>query len=76
MRIHLGGHLRWYDVEKRARLELTLDAPVTLLQLLERLGVPSAEVAVAAVNGEAAGLQETIVSGSEDVDFYPPSGGG
>lgn len=76
MRLHLGGHLSWYDAQKRAWLEVHLAEPISLLALLQQLGVPSAEVAVVAVNGAAVALEEARVSDGDRVELFPPVGGG
>lgn len=76
MRIHLGGHLAWYDREKRDWLELSQPEPVSLVELAARLGVPAAEVAVIAVNRRLAHWDDAPVGGQDVVEFYPPMGGG
>lgn len=76
MRLTLGGHLRWYAPERLSRLELVLDAPRPLAQLLESLGVPPAEVAVTLVNGRRVRLEDAIVIDPDEVRLYPPVGGG
>ena len=50
MEVHLGGHLAFYDRQKRSRFEVHLDAETPLLEVIRMLGVPEAEIAVAAVN--------------------------
>ncbi len=76
MRVHLGGHLSWYDPGKRAWLEFAEPGPIALLELVRRLGVPPAEIAVATVNRRAVDL-ETAVAGDEDtVEFFTAVGGG
>jgi sulfur carrier protein ThiS len=76
MRLHLGGHLNWYDTSKRSWLELDLQAPVRLSGLLEEYGIPAAEVALYVVNGELVELEEALVSNTDRVELYPPVGGG
>ncbi len=76
MRLHLGGHLAWYDPQKRSDISLDLPEPVPLLTLVERLGLPKGEIAIAAVNGNAVVLQEALVGGNDRVELYPPIGGG
>jgi len=76
MRLHLGGHLSWYDPYKRAWLEIRLSEPADLLALLRKLHVPPAEVAVAAVNGTAVPLEDARVNDSDKVELFPPVGGG
>ena len=76
MRLHLGGHLAWYDPQKRTDVELDLSEPIPLIQLLDQLGVPRAEVAIAAVNGTAVTIEDARVSDSDRVALFPPVGGG
>ena len=76
MQLHLGGHLSWYDPQKRPRLEIKLAEPVSLMSLLEQLNVPAAEIAVATVNRVAVALQDAQVSDSDSVELFPPVGGG
>jgi sulfur carrier protein ThiS len=76
MRIHLGGHLNWYDAQKRAWLVQRQSEPITLFALAQQLGLPAAEIAIVAVNGRACALETTVVTDSDKVEFYPPLGGG
>ena len=76
MRLHLGGHLDWYDPQKRAWLDLRLDTPLLLTDLLQQLGIPSGEVAIVAVDRRAVPLEGTTVSDGNRVELYPPMGGG
>ena len=76
MRLHLGGHLDWYDPQKRAWLDLRLDAPLLLTDLLQQLGIPAGEVAIVAVDRRAVPLEGTRVSDGNRVELYPPMGGG
>ncbi len=76
MRVHLGGHLSWYDPQKRAWLELTPAGPIALLELVRRLGVPRAEIAVAAVNRRAVDLETAVAADGDTVEFFTAVGGG
>ena len=76
MRLHLGGHLAWYDPQKRSWLELHLPEPASLIELARQLGLPEGEIAVVAVNGRAARLEDARVSDGDCVELYPPLGGG
>ena len=77
MKLHLGGHLSWYDPHKRAWVELKLSAPTTLGEVLKMLGVPMAEIAVGAVNGAAIfSFEDVRVVDGDRVELYPPIGGG
>ncbi len=77
MRVHLGGHLSWYDAGQRAWLDLAeLDRPATPLALLRLLGVPPAEVVIVRINGRPAELDDTPLAPGDLVEYYPPVGGG
>ena len=76
MRLHLAGHLAWYDPQKRSRVEIAVPQPTWLTDLLRDLGIPIAEIAVTAVNGVAVDLPTARVSDTDRVELFPPVGGG
>jgi molybdopterin converting factor small subunit len=76
MHVHLGGHLSWYDVERRAQVDLALPERVELATVAQRLGVPVGEIAIAVVNGRLAPSLEIQVGDADRVEFFPPVGGG
>lgn len=76
LRIHLGGHLSWYDPDKRDWLTLHLPAPIALRDLAARIGLPTAEVAIIAVNRRVAHWDDPPVTDDDVVEFFPPLGGG
>ena len=76
MRIHLAGHLTWYESQKRAWFDLSGVGPIGLFDLLHRLGVPDAEVGIAVLNGRAVELEAAIAQDRDKVEFFPPVGGG
>jgi sulfur carrier protein ThiS len=76
VKLHLGGHLNWYDGHKRGWLDLSLEEPLLLADLLARLGIPAGEVAIVAVNRRVAPLEGTVVTNEDRVELYPPMGGG
>jgi len=76
MRLHLGGHLSWYDPQRRSWLELSLSEPTALIELVRQLKLPLEEIALTVVNGHAVLLDEVCVSGADRVELYPPIGGG
>ena len=76
MRLHLGGHLNWYDPHKRPWLTIQLVEPVALVELLDRLQVPPGEVALTVVNGRLVSLEDARISDGDRVELYPPMGGG
>jgi hypothetical protein len=76
MRVHLGGHLSWYDPQKRSWLELAQPRPIAVLVLARQLGVPEAEIAVVTVQRRAVDLTTAVATDDDMVEFYPPIGGG
>jgi sulfur carrier protein ThiS len=76
MEVHLGGHLGFYGPGRRSRFEMHIDAETTLLDLIRALGVPEAEIDLAAVNLAIVSLHEARVGDADRVDLYPPMGGG
>ncbi len=76
MEVHLGGHLGFYGPERRSRFEVHLGTETTLLELIRALGVPEAEIDLAAVNRTIVSLHEARVGDADRVDLYPPMGGG
>ena len=76
MRLHLGGHLNWYDVDKRAWLDLPLAGPTRLTVCLAELGVPAGEVAIVVVNRQAVIEADPLLADGDVVELFPPLGGG
>jgi sulfur carrier protein ThiS len=76
MHLHLGGHLSWYDPQKRSWLEIHLSEPMSLVRLLDQLQVPEEQVALTVVNGRLIELKDAQVSDGDRVELYPPIGGG
>jgi sulfur carrier protein ThiS len=76
MRLHLGGHLSWYDPQKRSWLELAVSEPAALIELVRQMNLPPEEIALTVVNGHAVLLDEACVSDADRVELYPPIGGG
>ena len=76
MRLHLGGHLNWFDANKRSWLDLPLTGPTRLAVCLAALGVPPGEVAIVVVNHLAVSEADPLLSDSDALELYPPLGGG
>jgi sulfur carrier protein ThiS len=76
MRLHLGGHLSWYDPMKRDWLDIDLSEARTLYDVLHGLAIPKDEVAVVAINGKAARPEDASLENGDVVELYPPLGGG
>ena len=76
LELHLGGHLVFYAPQKQSRFSIPVDQPTELNVILQQLGVPLAEVAIVAVNGELVDLAASRVNPGDRIELYPPMGGG
>jgi sulfur carrier protein ThiS len=76
VKLHIGGHLTWFLPEKKSDLEVALDGPTRLTDILAKLGIPAGEIVLVVVNGELAELAACEVTNEERVEIYPPIGGG
>ena len=77
MQLYLGGHLSWYDPQKRKRVDIRLTQPTLLTKMLSDLNVPVGEIAVGVVNGNSFFLfDDVMVNDADKIELYPPVGGG
>lgn len=76
MTLHLGGHLNWYDKERRAWFQVSIARPTPLIEILRALELPVGEVALCAVNGALVELENAMVRDDDRVELFPPIGGG
>ena len=72
LEIKLFANLRKFNPELE-RIEV--DDGTTIRELLDKAGIPPAEVAIVLVNGRHAKLDQTLVDG-ETVAVFPPIAGG
>ena len=76
MRIYLGGHLNFYHPKKENWLEIEIDKPMPLTEVLENANVPLGEVHLVVVNQENVGLQDYIVDKNDEIKIFSAVGGG
>lgn len=76
MHLRLGGHLSWYDPQKRSSFEVSLVQPTLLMDVVQKLGLPVGEIAMAVVNGQVVSMDQTRLMDEDRVELYPPIGGG
>ena len=76
MKLHLGGQFSFYLPGHPAWVELDLQQPTPLGEVLLRLGIPPAEVHLAAINGELVDVETGLVSQGDVARIFPPIGGG
>ena len=76
MKLHLGGQFSFYLPGHPASVDVDLQEPILLSEVLSFLGIPLPEVHLAAVNGQLVEPETAMVQQSDDVRVFPPIGGG
>ena len=76
MRLHLGGQFSFYIPGHPNQVDVQLEAPTRLSDVLAGLGIPVAEINLVIVNGELVNLRDAVVSQQDEVKVYPPVSGG
>jgi len=76
MQIYLGGHLNFHHPLKEKWLDVELELPTQLMDILNSSGIPLGEVCLVVVNGEIANLQEAIIAEQDEVKLFSAVGGG
>ena len=71
-----GGYLDFYHPQRRNWLDVEINQPELLVDVLTRLGIPVSEVQLVVLNGENVDLRETVVSAQDEVKLYSAVGGG
>lgn len=77
MQLYLGGHLNYYDSQKRRSIQVILEKPTRLTDLLARFQVPLHEIAVGTLNGDPIfSFDQIILNDADSLRLYPPVDGG
>jgi sulfur carrier protein ThiS len=76
MKLYLGGHLNFYHSQKDKWLDIDINQPKLLIEILDGAGIPLSEVHLVAINEEVVDLEEAIISAKDEVKIYPAVGGG
>jgi len=76
MKLKLGGQLSFYPPGKSPQVEVQLDAPTLLSEVLAKVGIPFGEVFLVVVNGELVEPKDAMVSQDDEVKVFPPMDGG
>lgn len=74
--ICLDRALLFFTRHKQACLQVEMEEPAHLKDVLERLGIPPGEVHLVVVNGQATESQDVWVTSRDTVKLFPPFGGG
>ncbi len=76
MRLFLGGYLDFYNPQHGNWLEVELDQPSLLSEVLVDLRIPLGDVHLTVLNGKLVDLSEAIVSEEDEIKLFPAVGGG
>lgn len=76
MKLYLGGFFSFYIPQRPQWIEIELDSPRLLREVLVEQGIPPGEVSLTVVNRELVELNEVLVTNDDEVRLYPPIGGG
>lgn len=76
MKVHLSGHLNFYEPQRRSDFEVGLAQPTAAVDLIRQWGIPAGEVFLVTVNNAVVDLHDAIVADSDHLRLYPPAGGG
>jgi hypothetical protein len=76
MKIYLDGYFSFYIGGDQQWIEVRLDEPARLSEVLAGLGIPVVEVHLTVIDGKLVDPLETVVDDTYEVRLYPPVGGG
>ena len=76
MKLYLGGYFAYFLSTRQNWIDVELNGPARLSEVLAGLGIPAGEIYLAVVNGELVDLQEAFVSERDEVRLFPAIGGG
>jgi hypothetical protein len=76
VKVHLSGHLNFYEAQRRSDFEVYLAQPMAAVDLIRDWGIPAGEVFLVTVNNAVIDLHEAVVADADHLGLYPPAGGG
>lgn len=76
MKLYTGGYLTYYMPGRTSPLALLLAAPTPLIDILNDLQIPIAEVHLVAINGDQAELENAIIQDKDVVRIFSSVDGG
>ncbi|MBI3943007.1 MAG: hypothetical protein HY326_08340 [Chloroflexi bacterium] len=75
--LRLHGHLNWYIPGHPHQVEIDLEQPTPLVQVLQRLGIPQAEVVLMAdAQGTVQPFADHLLHPNDILELLSPIGGG
>ncbi len=76
MKLYLGSYFAFFMAKKHHWIEIDLDQPTRLRDILSRVGIPDAEIHLIVVNDRLSETTDLLVSNDDIVRLYPPINGG
>ncbi len=76
MRIYLDRYFYFYVKSTTPWVDVPLQEPARLSDVLAQLGIPTGEVHLAVVNDQALNPKEVVLHPGDQVKLFPPFGGG
>jgi sulfur carrier protein ThiS len=76
MKLFLGGQFSLYIPGPPPSVDVALNEPARLSDVLIRLGIPVADIHLVVVNGQLVEMDEAVISDQDEVKIFPPVGGG
>jgi len=75
MKLHSGGYLTFYMPGQKKSIEVCLSTSKPLIELLQELQIPLAEVELVAINGVLADINAAITD-ADEVNIFSSINGG
>ncbi|MCJ7434907.1 MAG: hypothetical protein MUO77_15600 [Anaerolineales bacterium] len=76
MKLYTGGYLTFYMPQKKHFIEIPLNTPTPLKEILSDLQIPIEEIHLVALNGEQADVETAIIGDSDIARIYSSVDGG
>ncbi len=76
MKLHAGGYLTFYLPKRQSPMEVHLDQPILLIEILQKYRIPQSEVQLVSVNGLQVDLETALVVDLDEVQIISGVDGG
>jgi sulfur carrier protein ThiS len=76
MKLYIGSYFAFYTSDSNHWVEIELDKPTRLADIVTVLGIPFAEIYLVVLNDRLVESPNTIVSNDDIVRLYPAIDGG
>ena len=76
MKLYAGGYLAFYLPQRKNSIEMRLNAPTPLKDILGNLQIPIEEVHLVALNGEQADVETAIIQDTDVLRIFSAVNGG